>query len=296
TRQRRVPMLLYLPKGAAGARPLVLMSHGAGGSRRANHAQSRHLASHGFAVLALEHVGSDTARLLRGGNWMANLREMISDRDELLARPRDVRFALDMAQQWTEGGTALRGRLDLTRAALVGHSYGAYTALVGCGARGALDWMVPPSGRGLAADESDPRLKACVAYSPQGPGEPFFLDSSYASIRRPVLHVSGSRDQLLGGRPPLQRQQAFDRSPPGGHVLLWLAHADHSAFSDPTGSGQNGLPSAARADAQPVTRAATLAFLQRELLDRADADAHLTQGSLQALRRGIVDDIEVRRR
>jgi predicted dienelactone hydrolase len=62
SRQRPVPVRLYLPAQAAAAAPpapLVVFSHGIGGSRRGYSYLGRHFAQHGVASLHLQHVGSD---------------------------------------------------------------------------------------------------------------------------------------------------------------------------------------------------------------------------------------------
>ena len=57
-RQRPVPVRLYLPRGG-GPVPLVVFSHGIGGSRRGYSWLGQHFARHGIAGLHLQHVGSD---------------------------------------------------------------------------------------------------------------------------------------------------------------------------------------------------------------------------------------------
>jgi predicted dienelactone hydrolase len=293
---RRVPIKVHLPLWT-GPFPVVVLSHGAGGHWDANFAQARHLASHGYVVLALEHVGSNTGRMRQGMRFAANLRSMTRDANEVLGRPRDVGFALDQAARWNQGHAELGGALDLSRVAVMGHSYGAYTALAVCGARPALDWLAPrvEPGVGLGPDLSDARVKACVALSPQGPGEPFFRDDSFASIQRPVLGISGSRDQQQGA-PPENRRRFFELLPPGGKVLVWIANADHMAFSDSAGSRRSSLPSRTRSDVQPIARAATLLFLEAQLRADAEADARLSERGLQPLTRGAASRVEVLRK
>ncbi len=315
---RALPIKLFIAEGSDSL-PVVILSHGGGGSRDANFAQAQHLASHGYAVLALEHPGSNTPRLLEGGRYLANLQAMTRDATEVLGRPRDVSFAIDRAALWQAAAGPLQGRFDLGRVAVMGHSYGAYTALVACGARPVLDWLLPavPPGQGLGPDLSDARVRACVALSPQGPGAPFFGEASFASIRRPVLGISGSRDEQQGA-PPENRRRYFELLPamagiagtasgptgaPGaagtpslGHAFAWLANADHTAFSDSSGSGRRGLPSSTRTDAQPITRAATLYFLNAQLRGQTEADSALSQAGLKSLLRGRVDAVEVMRK
>ena len=68
-RQRAVPVRLHWPAEAgspAASVPLVVFSHGIGGSRVGYSYLGRHLASLGWACLHVQHVGSD--RSLWGGN------------------------------------------------------------------------------------------------------------------------------------------------------------------------------------------------------------------------------------
>jgi hypothetical protein len=71
-RDRPVAAKLYLPAqtaiGTAGAQklPLLVVSHGLGGSREGYSYLGKYLAQHGYACLHLQHVGSD--RSLWSGN------------------------------------------------------------------------------------------------------------------------------------------------------------------------------------------------------------------------------------
>jgi len=248
-------------------------------------------------VLAVEHVASNSERLRQGMRFAGNLKVMTREASEMLGRPRDVAFALDQAQKWNQSHAELKGVFDLTRVAALGHSFGAYTVLAVCGARPALDWLEPrvEPGKGLGPDLSDARVKACVALSPQGPGEPFFLEDSFATINRPVLGISGSRDEQQGTT-PANRRRFFELEPVGAKVFVWLITADHQAFSDATGSRRTNPPSRTRADVQPIVRAATLLFLQAHLRGDADADARLSERGLQPLAHGVVNRVEVLRK
>jgi len=293
---RRVPIKVHLPQ-QQGKWPVVVLSHGGGGNWDANFAQARHLAGYGYAVLCLEHVGSNTERMTEGLRFLENLKAMTRDSGEVLGRPKDVSFALDRAEDWNRTHPELKGRLDLEHVGVMGHSFGAYTTLVVCGARPALDWLTPPvyPAKGLGPDLSDPRVSAGVALSPQGPGEPFFLEASYSTIKRPLLGITGSRDEQQGA-PPEHRRRFFELLPPGGKVFIWLANADHLGFSDSTGSGQRSLPSRSRADAQPLVRAATLLFFEATLRGDKEAEKGLSADSLKPLLRGIVNEMEIQKK
>jgi predicted dienelactone hydrolase len=293
---RRVPIKVHVPE-QQGQCPVVVLSHGGGGNWNANFAQANHLASHGYAVLCLEHVGSNTERMKQGLRFMDNVKAMTRGSSEVLGRPKDVSFAIDQAEEWNRTHPVLKGRLDLEHVGGMGHSFGAYTTLVVCGARPALDWLVPPvpPGKGLGPDLSDPRVSAGVALSPQGPGEPFFLETSYATVKTPLLGITGSRDKQQGA-PPEHRRRCFELLPPGGKVLIWLANADHLGFSDSKGSGQRSLPSTSRADAQPLVRAATLLFFDANLRGDKHAAKALSYESLRPLLRGVVNEMEIQKK
>ena len=293
---RRVPVKVLVPL-QQGKWPVVVFSHGSGGNWNANFAQANQLASHGYAVLCLEHVGSNM-ELIKKGLWFRdNTKAMIRSSSEVLGRPKDVSFALDMAVEWNRTHPELKGRLDLEHVGVMGHSFGAYTTLVVCGARPALDWLTPPvsPGKGLGPDLSDPRVAAGVALSPQGPGEPLFLETSYASVRTPLLGITGSRDKQQGA-PAEHRRRFFELVPAGGKVFIWLANADHHGFSDSNGSGQRALPSKSRADVQPLVRAATLLFFDATLRGDREAEMALSYDSLRSLLRGVVDELEIQKK
>jgi predicted dienelactone hydrolase len=295
-RGRKVPIKVHLPT-QGGPFPVVVVSHGAGGHWDANFAQAQHLASHGYVVLAVEHVGSNTDVLKRSLRFVANLEAMTRDAAEVLGRPKDISFAIDRAEQWNQTHETLRGRLDVQRTGVLGHSFGAYTTLVVAGMRPAVDWLKPAlgSGHGLGPDLRDPRVACGVALSPPGPGEPFFVEASYGSLQTPLLGISGSEDRQQRA-PPENRRRAFELWPPGDKYLIWLPNADHTAFSDSTGSKHAMLPSRSRSEVQPVVRVATLLFFNACLKNDASARESLTAAALRPYWRGSADGLEVLRK
>jgi len=291
---RRVPIKVHVPT-SGGPYPVIVVSHGAGGSWDTHYAQAQDLARHGYAVLCVEHIGSNTERMKQGLRAMKNIEAMTRDSDEVLARPRDVSFAIDRAAEWNESHAKLKGRLDLARVGVMGHSFGAYTTMVACGMRPALDWLTPTvaPGKGLGPDLSDPRVKCGVALSPQSPGEPFFIAESFGSLRSPLLGITGSKDDQQAGKTAKDRKDSFALWPKGEHLLVWLANAQHLDFSDSSGSDDRALPSRTRADAQPATRAATRAFFDLHLKGDAAAAKVLTTDGLKPSLRGTVNSVEV---
>jgi predicted dienelactone hydrolase len=274
---------------------VIVLSHGAGGDWDTHYAQARHLASHGYIVLCLEHVGSNRERMTQGLRLLKNLEEMTHDSAKVFNRPKDVTFVLDRAEEWNRSHRDLSGKFDLSRVGAMGHSFGAFTTMVVCGMRPVLDWLTPSvqPGKGIGPDQRDKRIHCGVALSPQGVGEPFFLRESFRSLKVPLLGVSGTLDKQQNGMPADNRKEAFALWPPNEHRFVWLHNAKHLDFTDSTGSERRAIPSATRDDVQPVTRAATLLFFEAHLKGDAEAAKRLTKEGLQPYLRGKIDTADV---
>jgi predicted dienelactone hydrolase len=296
---RTLSIKLHLPEGA-GPHPVVIISHGAGGNRDTHYAQAQHLASHGYAVLCVEHSGSNTDKMKEGIPIFHNLKKMIHDSHEVLGRPKDVSFALNQAAMWNQADPKLKGRFDFSRVGVMGHSFGAYTVLAVSGARPALDWIEPKiqPGSGLGPDLSDSRVKCGIALSPQGPGDPFFLKESYSSIRIPILGISGTKDDQQNGDPATARIDSFKLWPAmkDQSGFVWLTGAAHLDFTDSTGGSPSGRSSANRADVQKVVRAAGLLFFNSCLKKDPSATDNLTISGLKPYLGGAVSNLTFQRK
>ena len=104
------------------AYPLVVFSHGYALSPIVYSTLVEHVASQGYIVLAPEHNESFDGSLTEF--WK-----------ELIDRPVDIHRTIDYAEQLTKSGEPLAGLIDMANVAVVGHSYGGYTALAAAGAR-----------------------------------------------------------------------------------------------------------------------------------------------------------------
>lgn len=137
--------LLDAPIDDSGPYPLVVLSHGFSLNPEWYSTLSEHYASHGFIVLAPEHVEQE---------WTESAPAAID-------RPRDIVQTLDYAEELTAPGGALAGLIDMGNVAVVGHSFGGYTALVMAGAQLDLDALTESCG-GLLPD--DPKAWICMPF------------------------------------------------------------------------------------------------------------------------------------
>lgn len=240
-RGRAVPVRLYWPSGVApaGGWPVILFSHGMGGSRRGYSYLGSYWASQGFVALHVQHVGSDR-RLWAGGFSMSNSFNLVrrlqqaAQPGEAIDRTQDMRFALD---QLLAGPMA--PQLDARRIAVAGHSYGANTSLLLAGAKVAGPQRFFTGGTALP-DMADPRIKAAILIS----APPFYGEGDPAPIVQPIgiptLHISATQDEItIPGyySGPGDRLQLFDAIG-GPHKALALFNGgSHSMFTDRLNTG-----------------------------------------------------------
>ncbi|WP_017297247.1 alpha/beta hydrolase [Nodosilinea nodulosa] len=131
-RNRTYPADVFIPQNLPGSGPIpvIVISHGLGDSRTTFFGLAAHAASHGFAVALPDHIGSNSTQkqaMLTGLDS-----ETFKARD-FLDRPLDISFLLDELDRLN--GSTFGGRLDVSRVAAVGHSFGGYTALAVGGAK-----------------------------------------------------------------------------------------------------------------------------------------------------------------
>ncbi len=248
-RQRQVPVRLYLPDAARDDAPvpLVVFSHGIGGSRSGYSYLGRYWASQGYASLHLQHVGSDRRV------WMGNPFELLgrlqgaAQEAEAVDRVRDLSFALDQVL-----GGEMASRLDGQRIVAAGHSYGANTTLLAAGA------AVRRNGEALSL--RDARIKAAIVLS----APPFYGEASAQQILGPIkipsLHVTATEDiiRIPGYYSGAQdRVAVFDATGSPHKTLAVFSGGSHSMFTDRAGTGGLQL----NPQVKEATRELSLAFL-----------------------------------
>ncbi len=255
-RSRAVPARLHWPTNIApGSRvPLIVFSHGMGGSRRGYSYLGQYWAERGIASLHVQHVGSDNS-LWRGNPFgVIDRLQRAAHESEALARALDVRFALDRVL--ATGGGLYGAQIDRRRIVAAGHSYGANTALIAVGAR------VMREGQWVEA--RDPRFAAAIVIS----APPFYGEDDLASVLNkitvPTLHVTATDDVIeIPGyySPAADRLDIFNAMATPRKLLAVFQGGSHSMFTDRQMTGGPTL--------NPKVKAATaelsLAFLDLAL-------------------------------
>jgi len=219
--------------------PVVIFSHGLGGSGFEYTALIEELVSHGYVVVAIEHTYTGLAVVFPDGKVISQRRDAtpagISSEQRMQRMfasaglaikqgAEDVVFVLNKLAALDHAGNPefpLGGRLDLTRVAAMGHSAGGAFATRAC--------------------QLDARIRACISLDgalPPASAFPEFPDKK--RFQQPVLLLEVDH---AGDRMPYSPEQYADflkikdgelkLCPPGSYdVVLKAAGLFHGGFSD----------------------------------------------------------------
>jgi predicted dienelactone hydrolase len=238
--------------------PLVVFSHGSGGTRMQSLFFTEHLASHGFVVMAVDHPGNTIFdSLLDPDSYEENrLRNYIQ-------RPHDILRQIDFAEGLTALNGALAGMIDVNRVAVSGHSFGGYAAISAAGARLNFDalneWCSDPVNAELEKQARgkvcylrhhvevfaellkvehipsgvwepirDSRIKAVVAMAPWN--APIFGREGLVAVQVPCLIIVGSADPVTVPERDAYLFYEYLGSP--CKALVILENAGHFIFVD----------------------------------------------------------------
>ncbi len=188
----------------AGRFPLIVFSHGNGGSRFQNTFWCDFVASHGYVIVSADHTGNAALTILKDERvpYQGNGRA-----ESAVDRPKDLSFLLDRMIQWNDGASRsdsrFKAKLDLSRPCAAGMSFGSMTA--------------------VRVADLDPRFKSVIAMSGAYP--------QHTNLKVPTLWMIGSEDRTIG---PVGN--SIVRSHHGKHegpsYLLELKNGGHYSFTD----------------------------------------------------------------
>lgn len=219
---REIPVLVYLPEDKKKA-PVLIFSHGLGGSRNGSAFLGKHWATRGYVAVFIQHPGSDES-VMEGLPLLkryAALKKAASFRSTL-DRVKDVPALIDQLGKWNKKtGHPLKGRVDLKQIGMSGHSFGAITT----------QYVSGQSVGRMDQRYTDKRIKAALPMSPSGPRRGA-VEKAFASVSIPWLLMTGTEDDSpIGDFEPEDRLEVFPALPPEEKYELVLWKAEHSAFT-----------------------------------------------------------------
>lgn len=309
---------VYYPEGldSSASIPVVVISHGFASDRQTFDYLAQHFASHGYAVVAVEHIESNRQKLARFIDGL----EGAPDPRNILYRPQDITSVLNTLENYQGDNLALNN-LNLEAVGLVGQSLGGYTVLAAAGAainrekildycntsiedrlRLNLSTLIQCRVAELPEEEplevADPRVAAVVAINPLT--SQIFGESGLQQIQVPVMMVASTRDYFVPALP--EQIEPFGWLTTEHKKLVLIEPGTH--FSSLQASRDSVLPippGLIGADPQqsfPQIQALSLSFLNRHLKNKTDAELFLSQAYLNTFPESdfqfsLVDDYSI---
>jgi predicted dienelactone hydrolase len=274
-RNKDLEMAIEYPT-RGGAHPILIFSHGYGGSKDGYVALTEFWTSHGYVCIKPSHADAGVlADAYSNGvptltpEQMRERRQARRNRNngpsgpngpnagaaaapmpappadpenvwsqqtaaEWSNRARDISFIIDSLDALEAKYPELQGKMDHTKIAVGGHSYGAMTAMELGGMKHFVD--------GKTISLADPRVTAIVAMSPQGVNPQLGLTpDSWRDVRVPALYMTGTRDRTISEEGPERRHDPFAYSPGGDKYFVSIEGARHMSFSGRVGISEAEL-------------------------------------------------------
>src|ERR1700730_2485109 len=273
-RNKDVRVRIFYPV-MAGKYPVIVFSHGAGGSDTCCESLTRHWATYGYNTIQPIHDDSVVQRRSSGDEntrFPQAVREALKNPALWESRPRDISFLLESLAALQKRVAGLNGKIDTSRVGVAGHSMGAYTAEA---IAGALVDLPDHAGQNF----SDPHAKAILCLSPQGPGQFGLTAHSFANISLPFMGVTGSLANLGPLANAAWHKIPFERSQPGDKYEVFIQGASHMSFI--TAETVNSARSSQAAAILGYTNSASLALWDAYLKDDSAAKQFLQSEALE---------------
>ncbi|MGD1900473.1 MAG: alpha/beta hydrolase [Phormidesmis sp.] len=276
--------------------PTVIISHGFGNERITYSYLAEFLATHGFAVINVEHPGSSADQF----NALVSGRtgRVVPD-DEFTRRPELISQVLNELQQRAFSDKNF-AQIDFNNVGIIGQSFGGYTALAVAGAPinlASLRANCPPPEFSLnvvvllqcqavnlaplgvdSLNFSDPRIRAVVAINPMT--SLIFGPESMAEVAVPVLMMAASSDTVAPALPEQVIPFTWLTTPE--RYLMVMDGGTHFSTIAVTGEEAFQLPPAVFGPvpdvAQRYSQVMSLAFLSRYLKGDGRYQPVLTSG------------------
>ncbi len=259
------------PDPAGGPYPLLVFSHGYGGSGLSAVFLVEKLAARGWIVAAPDHSDRDSAVRIRTGrnkrldrsDFLQHAQEITrsgpDDRGKYLYRIDELKSVLDQMLTSEKFGMLI----DKNRIAVGGHSFGGFTALGLCG---------------TIEDRRDERIKAVLLFS-TGAGAYLYRESELARVKIPSLYMFGEREkkQKRGKKTMEELAEKVYTNLPAPKYLLVLKRGNHYSFNNRF-TDRPGTKFLGGSEEQfEVIRRYSIAFLEKYVAGKEDAGNVLEQ-------------------
>jgi predicted dienelactone hydrolase len=257
------------PLAQAGGRPLLVFSHGYGGSGLGALFLTEYMASLGWIVVAPDHHDQFSAVRIREGQvkgfdrlgfYRAAKAIGHSDpeqRQRFLYRVKELKAVM----AWALDSGPYAALVNPSQVAVGGHSLGGFTALGLCGTLP--KWY-------------EPRIQALVLFS-TGAGAYLYDDAELRRVKVPTLYLYGEkeRDTERGEHSMQELAEKLYRDLSAPMYMLEVKGATHTSFNNRFSDKLGARILSGEEDQFEVIRHYAAAFLDSYVSHRADARSRL---------------------
>ncbi len=259
SRNRNIPIKIYYPDvNVENQLPLIIISHGLGGSKDALAYLGKYWAAHGYVCIHPTHIGSDVSLFQNNDNAINSLVSILLEGEIFSESPKDISLIIDNIDEIQNLIPNKDVKINKEKIGLAGHSFGAYTTIALAG--GKVTLMNKQS-----KFFTDDRIKAFIALSPMGDSGLglLFTEDSWDNINVPVMLLTGTKDM----QPEIKKDyswriEPYDKMPKGDKYLAIIEDATHLTFT-----GDKNIDETIKDDDISYIKFLTLNFWNLYLLD-----------------------------
>ena len=221
-RNRSVPVKIYFPTQKYEKFPIIIFSHGLGGSNDKCAYLGQTWAANGLISVHIQHLGMDEQTWKGKIRPIKGLKDVYSQQWSGRTQAEDIRFVLNQLDMLSAHETSFGRLLDMSRVGVAGYDLGGLAAMLLAG-------QVPPDqGRPL----HDLRVKAIVVMSPPVADQMISPPLSYGTMNAAALFFTGSEDDgVIGPTKSWQRRIPFDHMQGQDRFLITYQNADHLIYA-----------------------------------------------------------------
>ena len=221
TRNRRIPVKMYMPGVVTEKCPVIVFSHGLGGSYEKCDYLGQKWAANGFVSVHIQHIGIDEDVWKRKIRPMKELKEVYNHHWSGRMQAVDIRFVLDQLDHLVASEPSFAQQFDMSQVGVAGYDLGGLASMLVAGQ------LPPDQGTGLR----DPRVKAIVVMSPPVFSHVSHAPLAYQPMQAPALFFSGTDDNgVVGSTKSWQRRIPFDYMQGNDRFLVTYQGAGHMIY------------------------------------------------------------------